>query len=239
MNAWMYSIYLQWQLSLRSKEILVHFYLVPLIFYLFIGNIFSSINPESIHTMIASMSIFGITMGGILGSPYPLVEFFASESKKAYFVGGIPFSSLLLSHLLSGLIHLLIYSIFIAVSAPLLFGSPPIESFFQFLPTISLIIMANLSIGMLFGLFFTHASKMSMATQLVFLPSLMLSGMMFPTELLPKTLETIGLFLPATVGFSLLTQGAMQPLKIVYLVSISLIAILVSIRKTQHLFDHQ
>lgn len=42
---------------------------------------------------------------------------------------------------------------------------------------------------------------MGMATQLVFLPSIMLSGIMFPVAMLPNVLQVIGRILPATWGF--------------------------------------
>lgn len=74
MNAFIYSVGLQWRLDLRNKGILTTYYIVPLIFFGFMGSIFSSINPQSKDTLIQSMSIFSITMGAILGAPAPLVE---------------------------------------------------------------------------------------------------------------------------------------------------------------------
>lgn len=38
MRAFIYQIGLNWKLNLRSKELLVHYYVVPLVFYLFIGG---------------------------------------------------------------------------------------------------------------------------------------------------------------------------------------------------------
>lgn len=87
MSAFLYEIALHWRLNMRSKEILVHFYLVPLVFYIFIGGVFTSIDPEAYKTIIQVMTVFGVTMGGVLGSPYPLIEFYGARTKKAYQVG--------------------------------------------------------------------------------------------------------------------------------------------------------
>lgn len=43
-----------------------------------------------------------------------------------------------------------------------------------------------------------------MIAQLVFLPSIMLSGIMFPIELLPDSLEAIGPIFPASWGYRLI-----------------------------------
>lgn len=75
MSAFIYEVILHWKLNLRSKEILVHFYVVPLLFYVFIGSIFTAIDSNAYKTIISVMTVFGISMGGLLGSPYPLVEF--------------------------------------------------------------------------------------------------------------------------------------------------------------------
>ena len=47
-----------------------------------------------------------------------------------------------------------------------------------------------------------------MVSIIVFLPSIMLSGIMFPIELLPETFETIGRLLPATWGYQLIVHPA-------------------------------
>ena len=46
MNSYLYSLVLQWKLDIRSKSLLVTFYIVPLIFFLIMGGIFTSVIPE-------------------------------------------------------------------------------------------------------------------------------------------------------------------------------------------------
>ena len=46
MNEFLYGIALQWKLDIRSKSMLVTCYIVPLIFFLFMGGIFTSVMPE-------------------------------------------------------------------------------------------------------------------------------------------------------------------------------------------------
>lgn len=45
-----------------------------------------------------------------------------------------------------------------------------------------------------------------MASQFIFLPSIILAGIMFPVNMLPKVLENVGENFPATWGFKLMTS---------------------------------
>ena len=47
-------------------------------------------------------------------------------------------------------------------------------------------------------------AKLTMFSQLVFLPSILLSGIMFPSELLPGILGAAGRIFPASWGFCLM-----------------------------------
>ena len=46
MKGFLYSLALQWKLDIRSKSLLVTYYIVPLIFFLLMGGIFTSVMPE-------------------------------------------------------------------------------------------------------------------------------------------------------------------------------------------------
>lgn len=206
MSAFLYEIVLHWKLNLRSKEIPVHYYIVPLIFYLFIGGIFTAIDPGSYKTIIPAMTVFGVTMGGVLGSPYPLIEFYGSENRKAYQVGHIPIWTMAVGNCISGLLHLFIMSMIILFTAPFIFDATQPENMAGYLLALVLLIAADLCTGLVFGLFFQGSSKMGMATQLVFLPSIMLSGVMFSIDLLPDILQNLGKIFPAAWGFKAMVQ---------------------------------
>lgn len=231
MSAVFYEILLHWRLNLRSKEILVHFYVVPLIFYVFIGSIFTSIDPEAYKTIIPVMTVFGVSMGGLLGSPYPLIEFYGSDIKKSYKIGHIPLWTMAIGNFISSLLHLLIMSIIILITAPIIFNANLPQNLLIYFSSLLLLIVSSLSIGMIFGLFFKSSSKMGMATQIVFLPSIMLSGIMFSRTLLPEFLQYIGNIFPATWGFQLMCGDTLNINCIIPLLLIFLVTILISIYK--------
>ena len=74
MNGFLYGAVLQWKLDIRSKSLLVTCYIVPLIFFLLMGGIFTSVMPEMGSTLIQSMIVMGVSMGAFIGLPPSLIE---------------------------------------------------------------------------------------------------------------------------------------------------------------------
>jgi ABC-2 type transport system permease protein len=209
MRAFGYSLWLQLQMDIRNKGIVVTYYVVPLIFFAFMGGIFTSINPTSYQTLIASMSVFGVTMGALLGAPNGLIEVFGGEVRKSYLVGKIPFWSVVVSNYLSALIHLTVMCTVILVVAPIAFNATlPADLLIHYLGLLSFI-SASLAVGSVFGLVVRNANKLTLLSQLVFLPSVMLSGIMFPLSMLPDLMAKVGYVLPATWGYQLMSTNTL------------------------------
>lgn len=225
MSAFLYGVALQWKLDFRNKGVLLTYYVVPLVFFAFMGGIFSSINPASKDTLIQSMTVFGVTMGAFLGAPTPLVELYGSEIKKAYKVGGIPLWVAAINNFISAFIHLFIMSLVIFFVAPLVFDAKIPGKPLLYLLSLAIFIIVSLSVGTVLGLLIKNPSKLTILAQLLFLPSIMLSGIMFPASMLPKALETVSVIFPATWGFELMTSEVFDvmfliPLTVIMMVSI-------------------
>lgn len=82
MNGFLYGVALQWKLDIRSKSLLVTCYIVPLIFFLLMGGIFTSVMPEMRNTLIQSMIVMSVSMGAFIGLPPSLIETYGSDVKK-------------------------------------------------------------------------------------------------------------------------------------------------------------
>ena len=201
MSAFLYGIGLQWKLDFRSKGILLTYYIIPLIFFVFMGGIFTSIDPNAYKTLIQSMTVFGVTMGAIIGTPSSLVEFYNSDIRKAYRVGGVPLWTGVVNNFISGLIHLSIMSIILFFTAQIVFNASVPSNLVRYFVTLELFILTSLSMGAILGLFVKSTSKLTMVSQLVFLPSVMLSGIMFSLDMLPNFMQMIGKVFPATWGY--------------------------------------
>lgn len=210
MGAFLYGVILQWKIDIRNKGILLTYYVVPLVFFAFMGGIFTSIDPTAKNTLIQSMTVFGVTMGAILGAPIQLVELYASETKKAYKVGGIPLWVVAINNFISAFIHLFIMSIIIFFVAPIAFEAILPLRMVHYIISLAIFIIVSLIVGTLLGLFVKNTSKLTMVSQFIFLPSIMLSGIMFPITMLPKALEIVGRILPATWGYKLMINDVLD-----------------------------
>lgn len=237
MRAFTYGLLLQWKLDIRSKSLLITCYVIPLLFFAVMGGIFTSIMPDAKYTLIQSMTVFGVSMGTLIGVPPSIVEIYASDIKKMYKANGVPMHFNLLSMYLSSLIHLLIMSVIIYFSAPIIFDASLPSNPFRYFLFLILIIAVHLSIGCILGLLVKSQAKLTMISQFVFLPSIMLSGIMFPSEMLPKLLGVISKILPSTIGFRLMTSenirlGWFIPLLAIF-ISSSMICYVILARKSE------
>lgn len=229
MNGFLYSVALQWKLDIRSKSLLVTFYIVPLIFFLIMGGIFTSVIPEMGSTLIHSMIVMSVSMGAFLGLPPSLVEIYGSDIKKIYNANGVPIYLGLVTILLSAFVHLMMICIVILLLAPILFKASLPTQLPIFLLSLTIYIIVSLSIGCILGLTLKNQAKLTMLAQLVFLPSIMLSGIMFPISLLPDFLQVIGHVFPAYWGYRLMLENGFSIENLWYMIFIFCIAVMIGI----------
>lgn len=207
MTAFLYGVALQWKLDIRSKSLLITCYVVPLLFFAIMGGIFTSINPQAKDTLIQSMTVMGVSMGALLGLPPSLVEIYGSDIKKVYKANGVPLFLGMATMYISAFIHLLIMSAIICVIAPLVFNAALPSNIPLYFAFLAVFIATSLNIGGILGLTIKNQAKLNMISQLIFLPSIMLSGIMFPANLLPSALGIVGKLFPAAWGYQLVTVG--------------------------------
>lgn len=227
MNGFLYGLALQWKLDIRSKSLLVTCYIVPLIFFLLMGGIFTSVMPAMRSTLIQSMIVMSVSMGAFIGLPPSLIETYGSDIKKVYKANGVPLYLGLITMFLSAFVHLMISCAIILLLAPLLFNAAlPVQLPFFFF-ALALYIIVSLSIGSILGLVIKNQAKLTMIAQLVFLPSIMLSGIMFPINLLPDFLETIGRIFPASWGYRLMLDHGFRLENLWYLILVFCAAVII------------
>lgn len=198
MNAFVQHFTFEFNTALRNKNLLLMNYLLPLGFYLMMGVVMTGINPFFLDTMIPAMLVFAALSGAILGLPNPLVEAREGEILRSYKINRVPAASILAMPALTGSIHLAMVGTIITVTASLFFGAPlPVS-----LPLLALVYLAMLfacsGLGMLIGTVSGNTQATVLWSQLIYLPSMLLSGMMVPVDIMPPALQKAGLLLPGT-----------------------------------------
>lgn len=229
MTGFLYSLTLQWKLDIRSKSLLVTYYIVPLIFFLLMGGIFTSVMHEMGSTLIQSMIVMSVSMGAFLGLPPSLIETYGSDIKKIYKANGVPIHLGLVIMVFSAFVHLMITCMVILLLAPILFKANLPSQFPLFFLALAIYIFVSLSIGSILGLTVNNQAKLTMIAQLIFLPSIMLSGIMFPITLLPDFLQTIGRLFPASWGYRLMLENGFGLESLWYLILVSCISVMTCI----------
>ena len=229
MNGFLYSLTLQWKLDIRSKSLLVTYYIVPIIFFLLMGGIFTSVMPEMGSTLIQSMIVMSVSMGAFLGLPPSLIETYGSDIKKIYKANGVPIHLGLVTMVFSAFVHLMITCMVILLLAPILFKANLPSQFLLFFLALAIYIFVSLSIGSILGLTVNNQAKLTMIAQLIFLPSIMLSGIMFPSNLLPDFLQAIGRLFPASWGYRLMLDHGFGLENLWYLILVSCISVMTCI----------
>ncbi len=227
MSAFLYGLALQWKLDIRSRTLLVTCYIVPLLFFLFMGGIFTSVMPGMKDTLIPSMIVMGVSMGAFIGLPPSLMETYGSDIKKVYKANGVPLWLGLVTMVLSSFVHLMLMCVIIVLLAPVLFEAALPDSFPLFFLALAVYVLVSLGIGSVLGLVIKSQAKLTMVAQLLFLPSIMLSGIMFPIDLLPDIFESAGRMFPASWGYRLMLDGGFRMENLWYLLLVSAAAVLV------------
>lgn len=227
MSAFLYGVSLQWKLDIRSKTLLVTCYIVPLLFFGIMGGIFTAVMPQAEKTLVQSMTVFGVTMGALIGLPPSLVEIYGSEIKKVYKANGVPLHLGLTLTNISAFIHLLLMSLILYIAAPVIFNAEIPQRPGVYFISLAILIAVSLSVASVIGLAVKDQAKTSMFSIMIFLPSAMLSGIMFPAELLPEAFERAGRVFPATWGYRLMTENKISAENIFPLLVILAVAVLV------------
>ncbi len=218
MKSWLYTIYLKTRLDWRSSEIWITHFLVPVVFFFVMGAVFTAVMPETEATLIPTMVIFTATMGALIGTSGTLLAYIEAPTRKSLKASGIPFTSILLATFVAGVVNLLIVTFFIFFVAPLAFNADFPQSLGVFFGGYFLFLIPNLLIGILLPLLAKDASRLTIISQAVFLPSMLLSGIMFPFEMLPTPLAVVGYVLPATHGMMIMTESSFPLVNVLVLI---------------------
>jgi ABC-2 type transport system permease protein len=198
MNAFISHFSFEFRSGIRNKTLLLMNYLFPLGFYFMIGLLMTQINPTFLETMLPAMVIFAILASTILGIPDPLVTAREAGIFRNYKINGVPAFSILVIPALTTILHTVVVSIIIIITAPLLFNAPLPLNWVGFVVTFLLTALACAGFSVLIGVISSSSRITVLWSQLIFLPSMLLGGMMIPYSMLPKAMAKIAQLLPAT-----------------------------------------
>ena len=200
---------LEFRTGIRNRTLLLMNYLFPLGFYLMMGFVMPVINPLFLETMIPAMVVFAILAASLLGLPDPLVTAREAGIFRSYKINAVPATSILSIPALTTGLHLAIVTVIITLSAPLLFDAPPPVNWLGYVLTFLVTTFALTGIGVLIGVISSSTRMTVLWSQLIFLPSMLLGGLMLPYSMLPAAVQKVAQLLPATQAMNALNGLAM------------------------------
>lgn len=198
MTAFAYHLSFEFRTALRNRQLLFLNYGFPLVCYALFGLIMTGINPTFREQLISAMSLFALLAGTLLALPAPLVEAREAGIFRSFKINGVPSVTILVIPTLTAMFHMVIVTAIITVTAPVFFNAPPPVNWPAFVLTGLATIFAYAGAGALIGVISANSQASMLWSQLIYLPSILLSGMMVPTDLLPGALNKVGLLLPGT-----------------------------------------
>ncbi len=184
--------------GIRNPMLMFMNYLFPLAFYAMMGAVMTSINPLFKDTMLPAMAIFTVMTANILSLPNPLVESRQAGVFRSFKINGVPAVSILAIPILTSVFHSLIAAAIIAATAAPLFKAVPPADWLAFGLITLLAAVTCGALGALIGVVARDSRATVLLSQLIFLPSMLLGGLMVPLDLLPETARPISLLLPAS-----------------------------------------
>jgi len=184
--------------GLRSTTSLLMNYLFPLGFYAMMGLVMTQVNPQFVDTMIPAMVLVSAMAATLLGMPSPLVESRDAGIYRSFKINGVPAGAILLMPALTTIFHVLIVTVIISLTANPFFKGVVPENWWAFSLVTLVSVVACGGIGSLIGVVAGEARAVVLFSQLIFLPSMLVGGVMLPLDTLPESVRRISLLLPSS-----------------------------------------
>jgi len=184
--------------GLRNRAMLLLLYLFPLGFFLIAGSLMVGLNPGFRETLIPAMVVFALMAGCLLGLPDPIVAAREAGIFRSFKIHGVPAANILLLPGVATIVHLTLVAAIVTAVAPVLFDAPLPARFGAYLGVFVVAATAHAGLGLLIAVVSSSTRATTLWSQFVFLPSVMLGGLMVPSEMIPDTLAILARLLPAT-----------------------------------------
>jgi ABC-2 type transport system permease protein len=198
MNAYIHHFTYDFKTGVREKSKLLMYYLFPLVFFLLVGGLMAAINPGFKETMLPAMLLFGFMCPTLQLFPNLLVGQREAGVFRSYRINGVPAGSIISIPVLSTGLHMIVLSIVISVAGVQIYAGAAPSHIGGFILAALVSYLSYAGIGVLIGIAAGSVTVATLVCQLIYIPSIILGGLMVPLAVLPPALQKVALLLPAT-----------------------------------------
>lgn len=228
MTAFVQHFTFEFKTGLRNSTLLFMNYLFPLGVYAIMGLVMTQVNPYFTDTLLPAMIIFVILGSTILGLPSPLVEAREAGVYRSFKINGVPAASIVAIPVLTTTFHALIAATVVALTAAPVFGGVAPVRWLPLAGIAALMAFTCSALGALIGVVAANTRATTLLSQLIFLPSMLIGGLMMPLSILPKTVQRFAGLLPSAHAMQALEGLAYGKFNTAFDPTISLFVLLTS-----------
>jgi ABC-2 type transport system permease protein len=189
---------LEFRSTLRSPGLVLLVYLFPIAFYLLMGLVMLPLNPPFGDVFIPAMTLFAVMTPMLLGLPGPIVDSREAGIFRGYRINGIPTAALLGIPAATLAVHSIITAGLVGLSAGPLFDVAIPQQAMAMTVVVLLALFVFTGFGLLFGVVSPDSRMTVIWSQAIFLPSMLIGGLMIGFDLLPAGMRPISMLLPTT-----------------------------------------
>lgn len=198
MTGYVHHLIVDLKAGIRDATMMLMNYLFPIGFFVMIGLFMPTINPGFVDLMIPGMIVFAIMSGTLMTVPATLIDQRESGILRSFRVNGVPAGSLITIPVVGAVGHMTIVAAILTALSAVLYGAPLPVNWAGFVVTFSLTVLSFATLSVLIGIVAPSSRTATLLAQLVYLPSVLLGGLMVPEELLPDAVAHGASLLPAT-----------------------------------------
>jgi ABC-2 type transport system permease protein len=240
MNAFVSHFSFEFRTGLRDRALLLMNYLFPLAFYVVVSLLMTQLDPSFHPNIIPAMVVFVALTSLILGLPNPLVSAREAGIFRSYRVNGVPALSVVLIPALTTAVHAVIAALIVTFTAPIFFQAPLPVNWGGFVVFLALTIFVMAGLGVLIGVISANTRITILWSQLIFLPSILIGGLMIPRSILTGVLGQIGGLWPSTYSveiYDTMARGAGFDAKAVLSLLVLLVGGILAFALANYLFS--
>ncbi|MGM0432831.1 MAG: ABC transporter permease [Spirochaetota bacterium] len=211
----------------RDKSLMMMNYLFPLGFLLMAGLFMTQLNPFFTEIMVPGMATFAMMSAALLNISGTVIQERENGIYRSFRVNGIPASSITGVPILANLLHALIVTGLTAALSILLFdGRIPLNWSWFIIVTVATALSVS-TLGLLIGVVAPSQRAGILLAQAVYIPSVLLGGIMIPLEMMPENLTVPIHLLPASYSMQSYNALAMEGAQLTAATGFPLVILLV------------
>jgi len=198
MSAFALHVGYEFKAAVRDRSHLFMNYLFPLLFFALVSAFMTRMDGTFRNRVIPAMAVFALMCSCLLSMPPNLVGSRLNGMLRSYRIYGVPSWTAIAAPALSNLGHMAIVTLVIAATATLTLGAPMPADPALFCAAWLASAAALAGLGALVAVVSRTGRMAILVAQVVYIPSIMLGGLMMPQSALPPALGQVALLLPAS-----------------------------------------